>query len=223
VNFFNQIITVATKDIKTELRTRETLSGMLVFALLVVLIFNFAFDLRVHNVRSVVPGALWVTFTFAGVLGLNRSFASERDQGSLEGLLLAPVDRSALYLGKTSANIVFMLITEVIVLPVSTVLFNLNLLHPQLFVVALLGTIGFAGVGTLFSAIAINTRARDVMLPILLFPISIPIIIAAVKLTSAILDTGAVTEAGTWWPLLISFDAIFLVVSALIFEYAVEY
>ncbi len=223
MNFFNQIITVATKDIKTELRTRETLSGMLVFALLVVLIFNFAFDLRVDNVRSVVPGALWVTFTFAGVLGLNRSFASERDQGSLEGLLLAPVDRSALYLGKTSANIVFMLITEVIVLPVSTVLFNLNLLHPQLFVVALLGTIGFAGVGTLFSAIAINTRARDVMLPILLFPISIPIIIAAVKLTSAILDTGAVTEAGTWWPLLISFDAIFLVVSALIFEYAVEY
>ena len=223
MNFFNQIITVATKDIKTELRTRETLSGMLVFALLVVLIFNFAFDLRVDNVRSVVPGALWVTFTFAGVLGLNRSFASERDQGSLEGLLLAPVDRSALYLGKTSANIVFMLITEVIVLPVSTVLFNLNLLHPQLFVVALLGTIGFAGVGTLFSAIAINTRARDVMLPILLFPISIPIIIAAVKLTSAVLDTGAVTEAGTWWPLLISFDAIFLVVSALIFEYAVEY
>lgn len=223
MNFFNQIITVATKDIKTELRTRETLSGMLVFALLVVLIFNFAFDLRVDNVRSVVPGALWVTFTFAGVLGLNRSFASERDQGSLEGLLLAPVDRSALYLGKTSANIVFMLITEVIVLPVSTVLFNLNLLHPQLFVVALLGTIGFAGVGTLFSAIAINTRARDVMLPILLFPISIPIIIAAVKLTSAILDTGAVIEAGTWWPLLISFDAIFLVVSALIFEYAVEY
>jgi len=223
VNFFNQIITVATKDIKTELRTRETLSGMLVFALLVVLIFNFTFDLRVDNVRSVVPGALWVTFTFAGVLGLNRSFASERDQGSLEGLLLAPVDRSALYLGKTSANIVFMLITEVIVLPVSTVLFNLNLLHPQLFVVALLGTIGFAGVGTLFSAIAINTRARDVMLPILLFPISIPIIIAAVKLTSAVLDTGAVTEAGTWWPLLISFDAIFLVVSALIFEYAVEY
>ena len=223
MNFFNQIITVATKDIKTELRTRETLSGMLVFALLVVLIFNFTFDLRVDNVRSVVPGALWVTFTFAGVLGLNRSFASERDQGSLEGLLLAPVDRSALYLGKTSANIVFMLITEGIVLPVSTVLFNLNLLHPQLFVVALLGTIGFAGVGTLFSAIAINTRARDVMLPILLFPISIPIIIAAVKLTSAVLDTGAVTEAGTWWPLLISFDAIFLVVSALIFEYAVEY
>ena len=223
MTFFNQIITVATKDIKTELRTRETLSGMLVFALLVVLIFNFAFDLRVDNVRSVVPGALWVTFTFAGILGLNRSFASEREQGSLEGLLLAPVDRSALYLGKTCANVAFMLITEVVVLPVATVLFNLNLLHPQLFVVALLGTIGFAGVGTLFSAIAVNTRARDVMLPILLFPISIPIIIAAVKLTSVILDTGTMTEAGMWWPLLVSFDAIFLVVSALIFEYAVEY
>ena len=221
--FFQQIIAVATKDIKTELRTRETLSGMLVFALLVVLIFNFAFDLRVDNVRSVVPGVLWVTFIFAGVLGLNRSFASERDQGSLEGLLLAPLDRSALYLGKVCANVVFMAITEAIVFPVATVLFNLNLLRPQLFVIALLGTIGFAGVGTLFSAIAINTRARDVMLPILLLPVSVPIVIAAVKLTAAVLDTGVVAEAGMWWPLLISFDAVFLVVSALIFEFAVEY
>jgi len=223
MSFIHKTIAIARKDILSELRTRETLSGMFIFALLVILIFNFTFDLRVDNVQEVVPGALWVTFTFAGVLGLNRSFAPERDQGSLEGLLLAPVDRSAIYLGKTLVNILFMLVIEAIMLPTATVLFDQNLLRVQLFVVVLLGTIGFASVGTLFSAVAVNTRARDVMLPILLFPISIPIIIASVKLTAAILDTGSIAEAGMWWPLLISFDAIFLVVSVLIFEYAVEY
>ena len=223
MSFVHKTIAITRKDILSELRTREMLSGMFIFALLVILIFNFAFDLRVDNVQEVVPGALWVTFTFAGVLGLNRSFAPERDQGSLEGLLLSPVDRSSIYLGKTLANVVFMLAIEAIMLPTATVLFDQNLLRPQLLVVVFLGTLGFASVGTLFSAVAVNTRARDVMLPILLLPISIPIIIASVKLTAAILDTGSVTEAGIWWPLLISFDAIFLVVSALIFEYAVEY
>ena len=196
---------------------------MFIFALLIILIFNFTFELRVDNIRQVVPGALWITFTFAGVLGLNRSFAVERDQGSLEGLLLAPVDRTAIYLGKTLANILFMLVIEVIMIPLATVLFNQNLFQPQLLVIVLLGTIGFAGVGTLLSAVAVNTRARDIMLPILLFPVSIPIIIAAVKLTSAVLDTGNISEAGIWWPLLVSFDAIFLVVCSLVFEYAVEY
>ena len=221
--FLSKIIFITQKDIKAELRTRETLSGMFIFALLIILIFNFTFDLRVDNIQQVVPGALWVTFTFAGVLGLNRSFATERDQGSLEGLLLAPVDRTAIYLGKALANIIFMFVIEIIMIPMGTVLFNQNLLRPQLFLIVLLGTIGFAGVGTLLSAVAVNTRARDIMLPILLFPISIPIIIAAVKLTAAVLDTGNLSEAGIWWPLLISFDAIFLVVCSLIFEYAVEY
>ena len=179
--FLNKIIFITQKDIKAELRTRETLSGMFIFALLIILIFNFTFDLRVDNIQQVVPGALWVTFTFAGVLGFNRSFATERDQGSLEGLLLGPVYRTAIYLGKALANIIFMLVIEIIMIPMGTVLFNQNLLKPQLLLIVLLGTIGFAGVGTLLSAVAVNTRARDIMLPILLFPISIPIIIAAVK------------------------------------------
>lgn len=223
MKFLSKIIFITQKDIQAELRTRETLSGMFIFALLIILIFNFTFELRVDNIRQVVPGALWITFTFAGVLGLNRSFAVERDQGSLEGLLLAPVDRTAIYLGKTLANILFMLVIEIIMIPLATVLFNQNLFQPQLLIIVLLGTIGFAGVGTLLSAVAVNTRARDIMLPILLFPVSIPIIIAAVKLTSAVLDTGNISEAGIWWPLLISFDAIFLVVCSLVFEYAVEY
>ncbi len=175
------------------------------------------------SVRQMAPGALWVTFTFAGLLGLNRAFAAERDQGSLEGLLLAPMDRSAIYFGKTLANVAFMLLVEVIVLPTATVLFDLNLLRAELLLVTFLGTVGFASVGTLLGAVAINTRARDVMLPILLFPIAIPVVIAAVKLTAAILDTGSAAEGGVWWPILLSFDAIFLTVSALVFEYVMEY
>ncbi len=223
MKFIYKLLIVAQKDILVELRTRETLSGMLIFSVLVILIFNFAFELRLDNVRQVAPGALWVTFTFAGLLGLNRSFAAERDQGSLEGLLLAPMDRSAIYLGKTLANVAFMLLIEVIILPTATVLFDLNLLRAELLMVVVLGTIGFASVGTLLGAVSINTRARDVMLPILLFPIAIPVVIAAVKLTAAILDTGSMAEGGVWWPILLSFDAIFLTVSALLFEYAVEY
>lgn len=223
MGFVRKVVAIAWKDIVAELRTRETLSGMFVFAVLVILVFNFAFDLRVDNVRQVLPGVLWVTFTFAGTLGLGRSFTAEKDQGSLEGLLLAPVDRSAVFLGKTLANTVFMLSVEAIIVPTATVLFNENLLRWPLFAVVVLGTVGFAAVGTLLAAVAVNTRARDVMLPILLFPVSIPVIIAAVKLTAAIVDTGSVAEAGIWWPLLISFDAIFLVLASLVFEYAVEY
>lgn len=223
MRFFQHLLAIARKDIVTELRTRETLGGMFMFAVLVVLIFNFAFDLRAENVQAVVPGAIWVTFVFAGMLGLSRSFTVEKDQGSLEGLLLAPVDRSAVYLGKTAANIAFMLVVEVIMLPISAVLFNLPLLQGQLLVVILLGTVGFASVGTLLSAVSTNTRAREVMLPILLLPIAVPVIIAAVKLTAAVLDTGSLAEAGIWGPLLVAFDAVFLVVSSLVFEYAVEY
>jgi heme exporter protein B len=223
VSFLRKVLIIAAKDVLAELRTRETLGGMFVFALLVILIFNFAFDLRVDNVREVVPGALWVTFTFAGMLGLNRSFSLEKEQGSLEGLLLAPVDRSAVYLGKACANAAFMLVVEVIMLPVSTVLFNVSLFSLPLLAVMLLGTIGFAGVGTLFSAVSVNTRAREVMLPLLLFPISIPVVIAAVKLTASIVDPTTVEDPAVWWQMLIVFDVIFVAVSSLVFEYTVEY
>lgn len=223
MSFLRKVVVIAAKDVLAELRTRETLAGMLVFALLVVLIFNFAFELRVDNVREVVPGALWVTFTFAGVLGLNRSFSLEKDQGSLEGLLLAPVDRSAVYLGKTCANVLFMLIVEVVMVPAATVFFNVPLLSLPLLAVILLGTIGFAGVGTLLSAVSVNTRAREVMLPLLLFPISVPVVIAAVKITAALLDPTTVEDPAVWWQLLIAFDVIFLAVSSLVFEYTVEY
>ncbi len=223
MSFLRKVMVIAAKDVRAELRTRETLAGMLVFALLVVLIFNFAFELRVDNVRDVVPGALWVTFTFAGVLGLNRSFSLEKDQGSLEGLLLAPVDRSAVYLGKACANVLFMLIVEIVMVPAATVFFNVPLFSLELFAVILLGTIGFAGVGTLLSAVSVNTRAREVMLPLLLFPISVPVVIAAVKITASLLNPTTAEDPTVWWQMLIAFDVIFLAVSSLVFEYTVEY
>lgn len=194
---------------------------MFVFALMVVVIFNFAFELRVENVANVAPGVLWVAIAFAGVLGLNRSLVLEKDKGCLDGLILCPVDRSAIYLGKMIGNVVFMLAMEAVALPVFAVLFNLPLLTPAVLAVVGLGTVGFAAVGTLFAAIAVNTRTREVMLPVLLFPIIVPLLIAAVKSTEAIVGSQNAGDA-PWLGMLAAYGAIFLVVSTLTFEYVLE-
>ena len=222
IGFLRKILAIVHKDIIAELRTKEMFSSMFVFALLVIVIFNFAFELRVANVKQVAPGVLWVTFTFAGMLGLNRSFVLEKDKGCLEGLLLAPVDRSAIYFGKMLGNLLFMSVVEAVVLPIFWVLFNPPLFSPALIPVIVLGTLGFAGVGTLFSAIAVHTRAREVMLPILLFPIVVPLMIAAVKITGGLLDGQPLLEMRNWLNLLVGFDVIFLTVSYMTFDYVVE-
>lgn len=223
MNFLRKVAAVAWKDLQAEWRTREVFSAMFVFALLIIIIFNFALELRAENARVLVPGILWVAFTFAGMLGLNRSFIQEKDRGSLEGLLLCPVDRSAIYLGKMLANSALMALVAVFILPVSFVLFNLSFgALPMIAVVTLLGTVGFAGVGTLFSAMAVNTRAREVMLPLLLFPVAVPLIIAAVKLTAGIMDGLPGAELARWWQLLAGFDAIFFTLSFITFDYVIE-
>ena len=222
IGFLRKVLAIIHKDIIAELRTKEMFSSMFVFALLVIVIFNFAFDLRVANVKQVAPGVLWVTFIFAGMLGLNRSFILEKDKGCLEGLLLAPVDRSAIYFGKMLGNLIFMSVVEAIVLPIFWVLFNPPLFRPALVLVIVLGTCGFAGVGTLFSAMAVHTRAREVMLPILLFPIVVPLMIAAVKITGGLLDGQPLSEMRNWLNLIVSFDVIFLTVSYMTFDYVVE-
>lgn len=222
MNFLRKVLAIVQKDIAVELRTKEMLSSMFVFALLVIVIFNFAFELRVEDVRKVTPGVLWVTFTFAGMLGLNRSFVLEKDRGCLEGLLLCPVDRSAIYFGKMLGNFIFMTVVEAIILPIFSVLFNLSLLRPGLLLIVVLGTLGFAGVGTLFSAMAVHTRAREVMLPVLLFPVVVPAMIAAVKATGGILDGQIFSEMAHWLRLLVAFDVIFLAISFMTFDYVVE-
>ncbi|MBC7224003.1 MAG: heme exporter protein CcmB [Anaerolineae bacterium] len=217
-----QLAAIIWKDISAELRTKEMFSSMFVFVFLAIVVFNFAFELRVDNVRQVAPGILWVAFSFAGVLGLNRSFILEKDRGCLEGLLLSPMDRSLVYVAKVISNVLFMLVVEALALPIFTALFNLPLLRPDLAVVVLLGTLGFAGVGTLFSAMVVNTRAREVLLPVLLFPIVTPVLIAAVKLTAGLLDGQALSQMGNWLRLLGAFDVIFLAVSYMTFDYVVE-
>ncbi|MCC7353776.1 MAG: heme exporter protein CcmB [Anaerolineae bacterium] len=222
MNYLRQVAAIVWKDVVAELRTKDIFSAMFVFALLSVLIFQFAFDLRVENVKQVAPGVLWVAISFAGVLGLNRSFALEKDKGSMEGLLLAPVDRSAIYFGKMLGNVLFMLAMEALVIPVFIILFNLPLYLPGVLLVVLLGTLGFAGVGTLFSAMAVNTRAREVLLPILLFPILVPVLISAVKLTGGFLDNIPLSENINWLQLLVVFDVVFIAIAFMTFDYVVE-
>jgi len=223
MSYLRKVLAIVIKDVSAELRTREMVSSMLVFSLLVILIFNFAFDLRADNQRTLAPGVLWVAIAFGGMLGLSRSFIVEIDRGSIEGLLLAPMDRSAIYLGKMLGNVLFMAGVEIIILPVFVVLFNLSAgeLLPLAGIVVL-GTIGFAGVGTLFSAMVVHTRAREVLLPVLLFPVVIPVMLSAVRLTAAVLDGLPLAEMQNWLSLLIAFDAIFLALSVILFDYVME-
>ena len=223
-HFFRQLRTLIWKDLLVEARGRETILAGAVFALLVLVIFNFAFDLRVENVAAVAPGVLWVTVTFAGVLSLGRAFARERDRRTLDGLLLAPIDRSALYLAKVATSVVSMLVVEIVALPAFIALFNLVVNLPLLILGLVLGTVGLAGVGTLFAAIAAHTRAREVMLPLLLFPIQVPVILATVKSTGGAIRVPGLDppDVGQWLGLLIAFDALFLGLSVLLFDYAIE-
>jgi heme exporter protein B len=195
---------------------------MLVFSLLVIVIFNFALELDIKTRQSVTAGILWVTFAFAGTLGLNRSMAIEKDRGCLDGLLLAPVDRTAIYFGKVISNITFMLIVEAIVLPVYSFLYNVNLFNPGLLIVILLGSIGYTVVGTLLASMAIQARTRDVLLPILLFPVAIPVLIAAVKASGGFLTGDDFSTIMPWINLLIVYDVIFTAVALMVFDYVVE-
>lgn len=221
--YVRKVAAIVGKDIATEIRTKEMIGAMFVFSLLIIFIFNFAFDLRAENVQSLAPGVLWVAIAFAGMLGLSRSFILERDRGVLDGLLLAPVDRSAIYFGKMIGNVLFISLVEIFILPFFVVLFNQSLAAvPILIGVVILGTVGLAGVGTLFSAMAVHTRAREVLLPIMLFPVIVPLMLAAVRLTSAILDGTPLVDVSHWLSLLIAFDVIFIAVSFILFEFVVE-
>ncbi len=213
---------IVRKDLTAEVRSKELVSALLVFSLLVVLIFNFALELDKAARENVAAGVLWVTFTFAGTLGLNRAFAAEKDRGSFDGLLLAPVDRTAIYFGKLIGTLIFMLTVEAIVIPVFSVLYNINLFRPLLLLVVLLGTFGYAVVGTLLASMAMHTRARDVMLPILLFPVAIPVIIAAVKASAGILLASDWGEIAPWINLLVVYDTIFIAIAYMVFDYLVE-
>ncbi|HWS83993.1 MAG TPA: heme exporter protein CcmB [Ktedonobacteraceae bacterium] len=217
--FFLHVIAILWKDIRYELRSKQTWLGMGMFALLVLVIFNFTFDLRVDNVSAVAPGVLWIAFIFASLLGLGRTLAAEREQNSMDRLLLCPVDRKAIYLAKLLGNLLFIGVVEIVALPIYTLLFNVPL-PAALLLIVLLGTLGIATIGTLFSVMAAATHARELLLPILVFPVIVPVVISVVRATQQLM-VPTVNEP-PWIGLLIAFDVIFLSVSMFTFQYVIE-
>ena len=218
--FWSQVWAIIWKDLRCELRSRQVWIGMGLFALLVLVVFNFAFDLRVDNLVAVAPGALWIAFVFASMLGLGRTLSAEQDRGSMDRLLVCPVDRKAVYLAKLLGNIVFITAVEIVAVPVFAVIYNISIVTGMLVPVVLAGTLGIAAIGTLFSAVAANTRAREVLLPLLVFPLIVPIVIGAVKATQALVSP--VSGDAPWLGLILAFDVIFLSLSALTFRFVVE-
>jgi heme exporter protein B len=221
-DFLSASWAIYAKDMRLEARTKETITGALVFAVIVAFIFGFAFDPSPRIISVVGPGIVWVAFAFTGVLSMNRSFANERDRGTLEGLMLAPLPREALYAGKLAATLTIMLAVELVMLPIFLVLFDLSLFNVWFALTALVATVGFAASGTLFAAMAAHTRAREVLLPLLFLPISLPVIIAAVSGSAASLDGDGWDGVGMWLQFMMAFDMVFLVLSSWAFQYVLE-
>lgn len=212
------------KDLLLELRRRDSLLTMFFFGTLLLFVFHFAFDMPPDKVAELAPALLWLAFLFTGTLGLAQLFQAERDNHCLDALLLSPLDRGALFLAKTGFNLILMLAVEVVVIPLFWILFNLsgwNLL-PQLFLVTLLGTVGFCVLGTITAAITLRARARELLLPLVLFPLMIPVILATIRCMETVLRTGSFGDATSWLRLLLGFDVIFLTIGVLIFDWVIE-
>lgn len=222
--YLNQIKAIVWKDLVTELKTRELFSSMFIFALLVIIIFIFSVDLSIVKANEVGPGVLWVAFLFAGTMGLNRSFMLEKENGCLEGLILTPADRTAIYFGKLISNLIFLMVMEIFILPLFMVFFNVDLIPflGPLLVVIFLGTLGFCAIGTLLSSLASNLKTREIMLPILLYPLIVPVMIAVVRMTGQILDGQSLGTMMNWVGLTLAFDIVFIGVSILTIDHILE-
>jgi heme exporter protein B len=215
---------IAAKDIRAELRSRSALLSALVFAALVLVVFNFARDPTVLAASDLAPSVLWVTFALAAMVTLNRAFTIERENGALDGLLLAPVSREALFLGKLIGNLAFVGTVELVTLPLFTLFFNVSLAEalPGLLLVTVLATIGFVAVGTIFSAMAVRTRFAELMLPVLLLPFMVPPLIGAVQVTSRLLVGRPLSEMLGWLRLLALYDIVFVTLCTLTFSAVVD-
>lgn len=227
--FLRVVRAILRKDVRRELRTKETISSMFVFAVLVVVVFNFTLALDEVRALELGPGILWTAFVFSATLGLNRSFAAERENDSLSGLVLAPVDRSAIYFGKLASNLIFMLVMEAFVLPIFVVFFNINVgdVLPGVelawfLLVLFLGSTAFTSLGTILSAIASGTTMREVLLPLLLLSFAVPVVVASAEATRLLLDMDPATGPGSWLTLLAVCTVSYVAVSWMIFEYVVE-
>ena len=224
MKFVHKLGAIVWKDFVSEFRTREMILSMCLFSFLVLIIFNFAFGSSLNHDRGMLAGILWVAFVFSGLTGLGRSFSMERDRGTLQGLILCPVSPWTIFLAKLIGVFLFTTIMEIITIFIFSVLYNTTIL-PFLFplgLVVFLGTLGFTAIGTIFSAISATAKARDVLLSILFFPISVPVVIASVKSTGIILNGKSFQMIFPWLKILVAFDLIFLLVSYLTFAYILE-
>lgn len=217
-------LAIAAKDIRLELRSRTGILSAATFAALVLLIFNFGRDPTAVSAIDLAPTVLWVTFAFASVVAMNRGFMVERENAAIDGLLLAPVPRGALYLGKFLANYIFVLLVEAVALPLFVLFFNIDLTHalPGLVGLCFLATAGFVAVGTMFSAMVVKTRFAELMLPVLLLPFMVPPLMAAVQLTGRLLAGRPLSEAVGWLKLLGLYDFVFLTLCITIFSAVVD-
>ena len=220
--YLEQIRAIVHKDILTELRTRESSTAMLVFAVMTIVLFNFALRLRLDSFKPLVPGILWVTLVFAGTLGLGHSMSAEQVNQCIDGLLMSPCDRSVIFVGKALSNVLFTLIIALIIVPLMAILFDETLLQPGVLLTVAAGVIGYAGAGTLIATMAASTRAREIFLPILLFPLSIPLVVAAVIVTGGFLDQQPFADFGSWLGVVIAFAVIFWTAGVLLFDFIVE-
>lgn len=210
------------KDLRAEWRGRELVNAMLLFAMMAVLIFSFALELNSKEQQESAGGILWVTIAFAGTLGLGRSLAAEKDKGSLDALLLAPIERSALFYGKMLSNFLFTLAIGVLMVFLLTILFGANLFSPWLWLVIVLGCLGFATTGTLVASISIHTRTREMLLPILLLPVILPIIISATRASTGIINELREEDWQAWLQILTTVDILFLTAAFFLFDFIVE-
>ncbi len=220
--YFRAVGAIVWKDLRAEMRSREMISSMLLFTFMTVLIFSLALELDKDARSNTVAGVLWVAVVFAGLLGLGRSLAAEKDRGSLDALLLSPIDRSALFFGKMIGNLLFVLVIALVLLVLLTVLFNITLVKPLIVVVVVLGSLGFTTIGTLLSSMTVHARAREAMLPIVLMPVVLPVLISAVRASTAILNDMPRADWMPWIQLLGVADVLFLAAAYALFDFVVE-
>lgn len=215
---------VAQKDLAIELRTRSAFLSVVVFTLLGLVIFFFAWDPTAVSALDLAPGVLWVTFTFAGLLGLHRSFGVEVQDRALDGLLVAPIDREAIFLGKAIANVIFVSAVLLIAVPAVALFYNLPLARTvtALGPVAVLAAVGLVAVGTLFSSMAVNTRMAELLLPMLSLPFFVPIVLSSAQASTRLLAGRPFAEVLPWLKILIAFDIVFAVACTVAFPYTLE-
>lgn len=224
LSFTHGVWAIVSKDLAMEARGKEILTTTLMFALLTLVIFNFAMDLTSLTVKDIAAGALWVSFLFSGSLSMNRSFLYEKEEGCLSALMLAPLDRSSIYFGKMLANLIFTLVAMAVIIPIFTVMYNVNVMESFFLqsLALLLGALGFNAVGTLISAVSVNLRAREMMGPLLMLPLVAPALIAAVKISGGLIRNEPVDGLWMWFQILVVFDVIYLALAWILFEHIIE-